>query len=130
MTALTTRSHRGARKGKASRALPPTSSARASRRAFLLAAASLILLIPPRFRQDERLLIAASVMVFTSLWIDKGLGLIVGGFVPSPLGAVTRYVPTLPEMAITLSIWAVGLLMVTVFYKIALSVKADEEGLA
>ena len=97
---------------------------------LFLAAGALILLIPPRFRQDERLLIAASVMVFTSLWIDKGLGLIVAGFVPSPLGVVTRYVPTLPEMAITLGIWAVGLLMVTVFYKIALSVKADEEGLA
>jgi len=97
---------------------------------LLLAAASLTLLIPPRFRQDERLLITASVMVFASLWIDKGLGLIVGGFVPSPLGVVTHYVPTLPEMAITLSIWAVGLLMVTVFYKIALSVRAEEEGLA
>jgi len=96
----------------------------------LLAAASLILLIPPRFRQDGRLLIVACVMVFLSLWIDKGLGLIVGGFVPSPLGAVTRYAPTLPEMAITLGIWAVGLLMVTVFYKIALSVQGDHEAAA
>ncbi len=65
------------------------------------------------------------VMVFFSLWIDKGIGLIVGGFVPSPLGAVTEYAPTLPEISITLAIWAVGLLMVTVFYKIALSVREN-----
>jgi molybdopterin-containing oxidoreductase family membrane subunit len=68
------------------------------------------------------------MMVFLSLWIEKGLGLIVGGFVPSPLGAVTRYVPTLPEMAITLAIWAVGFLMITVLYKIALTVREDLAG--
>jgi Ni/Fe-hydrogenase subunit HybB-like protein len=94
---------------------------------MILAAASLALLITPRSRKNEKILTVTCVMVFLSLWIDKGLGLIVGGFVPSPLGHVTSYVPTIPEMAITLAIWAVGVLMITVFYKIALSVR---EGLA
>jgi molybdopterin-containing oxidoreductase family membrane subunit len=62
-------------------------------------------------------------VVFLSLWIDKGIGLIVGGFVPSPLGAVTEYTPTLPEISITLAIWAVGFLLITIFYKITLSVR-------
>jgi len=88
----------------------------------VLAVVSLVLLITPRCRKNERILPVACVMVFLSLWIEKGLGLIVGGFVPSPLGHVTSYVPTLPEMSITLAIWAVGFLMITVFYKIALSV--------
>jgi len=94
---------------------------------MILAVASLVLLITPRTRKNERVLAVTCGMVFLSLWIDKGLGLIVGGFVPSPLGHVTSYVPTLPEMAITLAVWAVGLLLITVFYKIALSVR---EGLA
>jgi molybdopterin-containing oxidoreductase family membrane subunit len=47
----------------------------------------------------------------------------VSGFIPSPVGAVTEYAPTLPELGITLAIWAIGCLMVTVFYKIALSVR-------
>jgi [DsrC]-trisulfide reductase subunit P len=89
----------------------------------VLAGISLVLLITPRYRKNERFLAAACGMVFLSLWIDKGLGLIVGGFVPSPLGHVTRYVPTLPEVSITAAIWAVGFLLVTVFYKIALSVR-------
>lgn len=88
-----------------------------------LAAASLALLIPPRFRHNERILAATCGMVFLSLWIDKGIGLIVGGFVPSPLGAVTEYAPTLPEISIALGIWAAGFLMITVFYKITLSVR-------
>jgi molybdopterin-containing oxidoreductase family membrane subunit len=95
---------------------------------MLLAAMSLVLLITPRTRKDEKILAAACGMVFLSLWIDKGLGLIVGGFVPSPLGHVASYVPTLPELAITLAIWAVGCLMITVFYKIALSVREELAG--
>ncbi len=92
-----------------------------------LAVASLALLIVPSTRKNEKVLAVTCGMVFFSLWIDKGVGLIVGGFVPSPLGAVTEYAPTLPEMSIALAIWAVGFLMITIFYKIALSVR---EGLA
>ena len=88
-----------------------------------LAVLSLVLLITPRYRRNEQVLASACGMVFLSLWIDKGLGLIVGGFVPSPLGHVTGYVPTLPEVSITVAIWAVGCLLVTVFYKIAISVR-------
>ncbi|HSC71077.1 MAG TPA: NrfD/PsrC family molybdoenzyme membrane anchor subunit [Candidatus Methylomirabilis sp.] len=88
-----------------------------------LAVLSLVCLITPRYRRNERILAIACGMVFLSLWIDKGLGLIVGGFVPSPLGHVTGYVPTLPEVSITVAIWAVGCLLVTIFYKIALSVR-------
>ena len=90
-----------------------------------LAVISLVLLITPRYRANERLLAVACVMVFASLWIDKGIGLIVGGFVPSPLGHVTSYVPTLPEVSITLAIWAVGFLMLTVLYKMALAVREE-----
>lgn len=90
---------------------------------MILAAVALVLLIVPRFRHNEKILTATCVIVFLSLWIDKGLGLIVGGFIPSPLGAVTEYSPTFPEISITLAIWAIGFLMITVFYKITLSVR-------
>jgi len=91
----------------------------------ILAVISLVLLVTPRARNSETLLPVICVIVFLSLWIDKGLGLIVGGFVPSPLGVVEEYAPTLPEISITLGIWALGFLMITVFYKIALSVRED-----
>jgi Ni/Fe-hydrogenase subunit HybB-like protein len=89
----------------------------------ILAVASLLFLVTPRIRNNETFLPVICVIVFLSLWIDKGLGLIVGGFIPSPLGAITEYAPTLYEISITLGIWALGFLMVTVFYKIALSVR-------
>jgi molybdopterin-containing oxidoreductase family membrane subunit len=84
---------------------------------------ALALLLVPRLRAKEALLAAAALLVFGSLWIEKGLGLIVGGFVPSPLGSVTRYSPTAPEWTIVLGVWAIGALMITVFYKITVSVR-------
>jgi Ni/Fe-hydrogenase subunit HybB-like protein len=92
---------------------------------MILAAASLVLLIVPRYRHNEKFLAVACGMVFLSLWIDKGIGLIVAAFVPSPLGAVTGYTPSLPEGLIVLAIWAVGALILTVLYKIALSVREE-----
>jgi len=88
----------------------------------LLSWIALALLLVPKWRNKIRLLVVACVCIFVSIWLDKGLGLMVGGMVPSPLGAVTRYVPTLPESTIVIGIWAIGALMITVFYKIALSV--------
>jgi molybdopterin-containing oxidoreductase family membrane subunit len=93
-----------------------------------LAAVAIFLLLVPRYRKNETVLAVTCVMVFLSLWIDKGLGLIIGGFTPSPLGVVTSYVPTAPELAIVVAIWAVGFLMITVFYKIALSVRESLAG--
>ena len=52
--------------------------------------------------------------------------MVVTGFVPSPLGKVTAYLPTLPEIADRRSaIYAIGALLITVFYKIALSVRGQ-----
>jgi molybdopterin-containing oxidoreductase family membrane subunit len=51
--------------------------------------------------------------------------LIVGGFVPNPFEGITEYWPTLPETLITLAVWAIGFLVLTVLYKIAVSVKEE-----
>jgi Ni/Fe-hydrogenase subunit HybB-like protein len=88
-----------------------------------MAAGALVLLLVPRWRSRERLLALACFLVFFSLWIDKGIGLIVAAFIPSPLGSVTEYAPTLPEMLISLGIWAVGALILTALYKIVLTVR-------
>ena len=92
-----------------------------------LMALALLLLLMPASRRNERWLAAACVVTFISLWIDKGICLVVSGFMPSPLGAMTSYVPTLPEVLISLAVWAVGALMITVFYKITLSVREGTE---
>jgi molybdopterin-containing oxidoreductase family membrane subunit len=93
--------------------------------AVLLAGVALVLLLNPRTRQNEGLLAIACAAVFASLWVEKGLGLVVTGFIPSPLEKITEYSPTRPEVLITLGIWAIGLLILTVLYKVALSVREE-----
>ncbi len=81
------------------------------------------LLLMPKTRRNETTLVLACILVFISLWIDKGLGLIIAGFIPNPLHYVVEYAPTLPELAISAAVYAMGLLVVTGLYKVALSVR-------
>lgn len=83
-------------------------------------------LLIPQLRKDYRTLAIGCFFVFLSTYIDKGVGLVLGGFVPNPFEKVTEYYPTLPEIAITLAVWAVGALTLTVLYKIALSIREEQ----
>ncbi len=95
----------------------------------ILAILSLILLVNPSTRKNERTLAVAAASVFISLWIDKGFGLIVGGFVPNMFERVTEYWPTLPETFITLGVWAMGFLILTILYKVAIGVREETAGI-
>lgn len=91
----------------------------------VLSVFSLVLLIVPQLRKQEGKLALACAALFVALWIDKGFGLIVGGFIPNPFETVTEYWPTLPETLITLGVWAIGFLVLTVLYKVAVGVKEE-----
>jgi Ni/Fe-hydrogenase subunit HybB-like protein len=92
---------------------------------IVLALSSIVLLIVPRTRKKEGILAVACAMIFISVWIDKGLGLVVPGFIPSQLGEVFEYFPSPPEALITVGVWAFGLLVLTVLYKIVISVREE-----
>jgi molybdopterin-containing oxidoreductase family membrane subunit len=86
---------------------------------------SLVLLIVPSARRNETVLAVACASVIIATWIDKGMGLVVGGFTPNPFERVTEYWPTFPEVMITLGVYATGFLVLTILYKIAVSVKEE-----
>ena len=93
--------------------------------ATVFAVLSLVLLIVPATRRNEGTLTVACIILIVATWIDKGLGLIVGGFTPTPFDTVTEYWPTTPEMLITIGVWATGFFVLTILYKIAISVKEE-----
>ena len=92
---------------------------------MVLMAVAILLLIVPVTRQNETVLVVACVCVFIGTWIDKGMGMISGGFVPSPLHHVNEYMPTFPEILITIGVYGVGLLVLTALFKIATGVKEE-----
>ena len=86
---------------------------------------SIILLVNPITRKNEGVLTVACITTFVGTWIDKGLGMISGGFVPNPLHHVSEYIPTIPEILIALGVWATGFFILTILFKIAVSVKEE-----
>ena len=88
----------------------------------------IILTVVPSSRKHEGVLAIACVIIFLGTWIDKGLGMIAGGFTPNPLHEINEYIPTLPEITIALGVWAMGFLILTALFKIAVSVKEEVQG--
>jgi molybdopterin-containing oxidoreductase family membrane subunit len=67
------------------------------------------------------------IAVIIATWIDKGLGLLIGGFTPNTFERVTDYWPTLTEFMISVMVWAFGLLVLTILFKVAVSIKEEVE---
>ncbi len=93
--------------------------------AVVLAFASIFLLAIPKFRNNMKILPWALVMLVIASWIDKGLGLLIGGFSPTPYETYEVYTPTFWEISVGLGIFAVGALVVTLLWKIALEMKRE-----
>ncbi len=64
----------------------------------------------------------ACILSFIGIWIEKGMGLIVPGFVPSPLGQVVEYMPTVNETLICLGIWAFGAMIYSWMLRMAVAI--------
>jgi len=92
---------------------------------FLNIGALALLFVHQRTR-DTKWLNIACVGAFIGVWIEKGMGLILPGFIPSTLHEMVTYKPSLTEWKITLGIWAAGLMILTIALKLALPVLTEK----
>ncbi|HID97607.1 MAG TPA: menaquinol oxidoreductase [Thermodesulfobacteriaceae bacterium] len=83
----------------------------------------IVIVLVPGLRKNTGLLALGCGSIFFSTWIDKGIGLVIGGFIPNPFETITEYHATFPEISIAVAIWAIGALILTILYRIALSVR-------
>ncbi len=93
---------------------------------------AMTLLVLPLSR-SLRWLNVACVLCIIGIWIEKGMGLVIPGFIPTPLGAIVEYTPSLNETLVCLGIWAFGLLLYTIFLRMAVPIlqgrmSKDNEG--
>ncbi len=94
--------------------------------AVALNLSSVALLVGHKQTNDLRWLNAACLAAFAGVWIEKGMGLIVPGFIPSTLHELVEYQPSLTEWKITAGIWALGFMVLTLAVKLALPVLRGE----
>lgn len=89
--------------------------------ALQIAAATILTLHPLRSRRGVASI--ACVLAIVGVWIEKGMGLVIPGFVPTPLGEVFEYVPSWGEVFVSLGIWALGILVFTLLAKVAIPIE-------
>jgi len=89
--------------------------------AIALNSLAMVLLYLPLSRKLP-VLQAACVMLIVGIWIEKGMGMIVPAFIPTPLGEIVEYLPTRNEILVTVGIWAAGLLIYTILVRITVPV--------
>lgn len=88
--------------------------------------AAFIIFLIPKLRANFTALNAGAVLIIFGVYIEKGLGLVVPGFVPDPLGEIYEYWPTRTEITITIGIWAFGALFYTLLTKFAIPLYTGE----
>jgi Ni/Fe-hydrogenase subunit HybB-like protein len=98
--------------------------------AIVLNVVAAILFLHPAALRSGGVLIGACAAAFAGIWIEKGMGLIIPGFIPSTLHQMVEYQPSLAEWQITLGIWAFGAMLYTVALKIAVPVMRGEVNFA
>jgi molybdopterin-containing oxidoreductase family membrane subunit len=66
------------------------------------------------------------LLVIVGVWIEKGPGFVIPGFVPDPLGEIHEYIPNFLELMVSFGIWALGLLIFTLLMKVAIPIATGE----
>ena len=77
----------------------------------------------PQTRKRLTTLNLGCLLVIIGVWIEKGPGFVIPGFVPDPLGEIFEYLPNLLELTVSFGIWATGLLIFTLLMKVAIPIE-------
>ena len=91
---------------------------------------ALVLFLVPRFRKNMVLLNIGCVLIFVSVFIEKGIGLVIPGYTPSVMGEIYEYAPTNVEILVSIGIFGVGALMFTLMSRVAIAVSNGDLRLA
>ncbi len=94
--------------------------------AMIFMIGSFIALLNPKIRKNYTILPMVCIVAFVGIWLEKGMGLVLPGFTPSPIGEFVEYSPSIIEIMASIGIWATGLLIYTILAKGAIGVLLGE----
>ena len=94
----------------------------------MLVVAVTILMIH-NLRRKPLLFNIACILTVIGVWIEKGMGLVIPGYIPTPLGEIFEYLPNSTEVLISLGILAIGLLTFTLLAKAGMAIERGQERL-
>jgi molybdopterin-containing oxidoreductase family membrane subunit len=85
-----------------------------------------IIFLIPQTRKRLITLNLGCLLVIVGVWIEKGPGFVIPGFIPDPLGEIHEYLPNLLELIVSFGIWATGLLIFTLLMKVAIPIETGQ----
>jgi molybdopterin-containing oxidoreductase family membrane subunit len=94
--------------------------------AVTLNVAAAVVFLTPALHRRRAVLNTALVATFVGVWIEKGMGLIIPGFIPSTLHELVPYTPSRTEWQVTAGVWAFGFMVLTVSLKLGLRIFTGE----
>jgi molybdopterin-containing oxidoreductase family membrane subunit len=94
--------------------------------AMVMNVIAFIIFLIPQTRKRLTTLNLGCLLIIIGVWIEKGPGFVVPGFVPDPLGEIYEYIPNLVELMVSFGIWATGLLIFTLLMKVAIPIETGK----
>jgi Ni/Fe-hydrogenase subunit HybB-like protein len=88
--------------------------------------AAFLLFLFPATRRNVVTLNLGCLLIYASVYIEKGMGLVMPAFTPDVLGEIYEYTPTLHELRIGAAIFSTGFLVFTVLCRIAIPIMTGE----
>ncbi len=82
-----------------------------------------LVFVTPRLHKSANILRVGCAAAILGVWVEKGMGLVIPGFVPSPLGEIVEYWPSFTEFCVSAAIWALGALIYTLLLKAAVPIE-------
>jgi molybdopterin-containing oxidoreductase family membrane subunit len=90
--------------------------------AMIFNVTAFILFLNPATRKNNVTLVMGCILVFIGVYIEKGMGLVIPGFIPDVLHEIYEYAPTGTELLLAMGIWAAGLFVFTMLLRVAIPI--------
>jgi molybdopterin-containing oxidoreductase family membrane subunit len=86
------------------------------------------LFLIPKTRRMPWTMNLGCVLIYASVYIEKGIALIIPGFTPDQLGQVYEYVPSMTELRVAAGVFGIGFLLFTLMVKVSVAILFDRDG--
>jgi molybdopterin-containing oxidoreductase family membrane subunit len=84
---------------------------------------ALLVFATPWLHRRNAVLKAGCAAAIVGVWIEKGMGLVIPGFVPTTVGEIVEYSPSFTEFCVSAAIWAMGAFIYTLLLKAAVPIE-------
>ncbi|WP_163717192.1 sulfate reduction electron transfer complex DsrMKJOP subunit DsrP [Mangrovibacterium lignilyticum] len=89
---------------------------------IIMGCIAFLLFLVPRTRKNFVTLNIGAVLIYASVYVEKGIALIIPGFTPDTLGQIYVYTPSMTEIRTAAMIFSLGFLLFTFLVKIAIAI--------